>query len=337
MKYQTNTSLRTFNSFGIEAAAERYAPVHSVSELQNLIREQDESPLRILGGGSNVLIIGDLPGRLLHIRIPGRQIENRAGDTAIVSAGAGENWHEFVLWCLSQGFGGLENLSLIPGSVGAAPIQNIGAYGVELADVFDHLEAVDLHTGATLHMNGAECAFGYRDSFFKKEGAGRYCITKVFFRLSTANHRLHLDYGAIRETLADMKIVAPDIHDLSRAVIHIRSSKLPDPARIGNAGSFFKNPEIENTELDRLKQLLPQLVAYPAGEGRQKIPAAQLIEACGWKGYRQGDAGCYEKQALVLVNYGHATGSEILALAQRIAQSVWERYGVRIVPEVNVW
>jgi UDP-N-acetylmuramate dehydrogenase len=337
MTYQTQVSLRAFNSFGIEATVERYAPVHSVPELQHLLEEPDDTPLRMLGGGSNVLITRDLPGRLLHVRIPGRQIETRAGDAAIVSAGAGENWHEFVLWSLAQGLGGLENLSLIPGSVGAAPIQNIGAYGVELADVFDHLEAVDLHTGATLRMDGAECSFGYRDSFFKKEGLGRYCITKVFFRLSAAHHRLHLEYGAIRETLAEMGIAEPGIHDISRAVIHIRSSKLPDPALIGNAGSFFKNPEIDSADLERLQQLLPDLAAYPAGEGRHKIPAARLIEACGWKGYRQGDAGCYEKQALVLVNYGHAAGAEILDLARRVAESVWERYGVRIVPEVNVW
>lgn len=337
MSYRSNVSLRPFNTFGIEAEAGRYASVNAASEFQALIREQADSPLRILGGGSNVLLTGNLPGRLLHIRIPGRSVESSEGNTAIVSAGAGENWHEFVLWCLSQNLGGLENLSLIPGSVGAAPIQNIGAYGVELCDVFDHLEAVDMQSGQLVHMDAQDCAFGYRDSFFKQAGRGKYCITKVFFRLSTKAHKINCDYGAIRDTLADMGISQPSIHDVSRAVIHIRRSKLPDPAEVGNAGSFFKNPEVEASAWQRLQQAFPGMPHYPLPSGRVKIPAGWLIERCGWKGYREGDAGCYPRQALVLVNYGRANGAQILALAQRIAASVRETFGIEIVPEVNVW
>lgn len=337
MNYSRNVSLRPFNTFGIEAGAEYYAPVYAVSELQALIREQADAPLRILGGGSNVLLTGNLPGRLLHMRIPGRAIESSDGKTAIVSAGAGENWHEFVLWCMSQNLGGLENLSLIPGSVGAAPIQNIGAYGVELCDVFEHLEAVDMQSGQLVQMDAQDCAFGYRDSFFKQAGRGQYGITKVFFRLSTKAHKINCDYGAIRDTLADMGISQPSIHDVSRAVIHIRRSKLPDPAEVGNAGSFFKNPEVEASAWQRLQQAFPDMPHYPLPSGRVKIPAGWLIERCGWKGYREGDAGCYPRQALVLVNYGHASGAQILALAQRIAASVRDTFGIEIVPEVNVW
>ncbi len=337
MNLQHHVSLRTFNTFGIESFAEQYLAVHSVPELLEAVRLSAGAPLRILGGGSNILLTSDVAGQLLHIRIPGRQVESAKGNTAVVSAGAGENWHALVQWCLAQNFGGLENLSLIPGSVGASPIQNIGAYGVELADVFDHLEAVDMHTGEIIRLDGPDCAFGYRDSFFKREGKGRYCITKVFFRLSMQEHRLHCDYGAIRDTLANMGITTPTIHDVSHAVIHIRQSKLPDPADTGNAGSFFKNPEVSTEKAESMRQVFPQMPVYTMPNDRVKIPAGWLIEQCGWKGFRQGDAGCYPQQALVLVNYGRATGAEILNLAKRIAASVEERFGIVIEPEVNVW
>ncbi len=337
MNYRMHISLRPFNTFGIAAVAERYCAVHSQANLARLVRSEDDSPMHILGGGSNVLLTGDVSGRLLHIRIPGRQVESATGNTVVVSAGAGENWHDFVQWCLAQNFGGLENLSLIPGSAGAAPIQNIGAYGIELADVFDHLEAVDMQTGEPVIMDSADCAFGYRDSFFKREGRERFCITKVFFRLSTREHALHCDYGAIRDTLAEMGVSQPTIHDVSRAVINIRRSKLPDPALTGNAGSFFKNPEVPAVEWKRLRSRFPQMPHYELPDGRIKIPAGWLIEQCGWKGYREGDAGCYPKQALVLVNYGHAAGQEILDLARRIADSVAARFDIAVEPEVNVW
>lgn len=337
MTYQKHVSLRPFNTFGIEAEARHYCEIHSVSDLQAIARQQGDEPMHILGGGSNVLLTGPVQGRVLHIRIPGRRIEAVSGNTALVAAGAGENWHDFVQWCLAQSLGGLENLSLIPGSVGASPIQNIGAYGVELKDVFHSLEAVRLSDGELVTMDAADCAFGYRDSFFKREGKNRYAIVKVYFQLTTSEHRLRLDYGAIRDTLKDMNIAHPDIHDISRAVIQIRQSKLPDPALIGNAGSFFKNPETEADTWQRLSELHPGIPHFPLPDGRVKIPAGWLIEQCGWKGFREGDAGCYNKQALVLVNYGQATGQEILALARRIAASVQERFGIVIEPEVNVW
>ena len=337
MMYQEHISLRPFNTFGIEAEAERYCEIHQISDLQAIARQQGEEPIYILGGGSNVLLTGPVQGRVLHIRIPGRRIESVSGNTAIVSAGAGEHWHDFVQWCLAQSLGGVENLSLIPGSVGASPIQNIGAYGAELKDVFHSLEAVRLSDGELVKMDAADCDFGYRDSFFKREGRGRYAIVKVYFQLTASEHRLRLDYGAIRDTLREMSIADPGIQDVSRAVIQIRQSKLPDPARIGNAGSFFKNPEIEADIWRRLSQLYPGMPHFPLPDGRVKIPAGWLIEQCGWKGFREGDAGCYDQQALVLVNYGQATGQEILALSRRIAASVRERFGIGIEPEVNVW
>jgi UDP-N-acetylmuramate dehydrogenase len=337
MIYQEHVSLRPFNTFGIEAEARHYCEIHSVSDLQAVARQQRDEPIHILGGGSNVLLTGQIAGSVLHIRIPGRRVEAVSGNTAIVSAGAGEHWHDFVQWCLAQQLGGVENLSLIPGSVGAAPIQNIGAYGVELKDVFHSLEAVRLSDGELVTMDASNCAFGYRDSFFKREGKGRYAIVKVYFQLTASEHRLHLDYGAIQDTLKNMGVSNPDIHDISRAVIQIRQSKLPDPALIGNAGSFFKNPEIEAGVWLRLLQLHPNMPHFPQPDGRVKVPAGWLIEQCGWKGFREGDAGCYDKQALVLVNYGRATGQEILALARRIAASVLERFGIEIEPEVNVW
>ena len=337
MIYQEHVSLRPFNTFGIEAEARHYCEIHSVSDLHAVARQQRDEPIHILGGGSNVLLTAQVAGNVLHIRIPGRRVESVSGNTAIVSAGAGEHWHEFVQWCLAQQLGGVENLSLIPGSVGAAPIQNIGAYSVELKDVFHSLEAVRLSDGELVTMDAADCHFGYRDSFFKREGKGRYAIVKVYFQLTASEHRLHLDYGATQDTLKNMGVSNPSIHDISRAVIQIRQSKLPDPALIGNAGSFFKNPEIEADTWLRLSQLHPNMPHFPQPDGRVKVPAGWLIEQCGWKGFREGDAGCYDKQALVLVNYGQATGQEILALARRIAASVWERFGIEIEPEVNVW
>lgn len=337
MIYQEHVSLRPFNTFGIEAEARLYCEIHSVSGLQKVARQQPDEPIHILGGGSNVLLTGPVQGQVLHIRIPGRRVEAVSGNTAIVAAGAGENWHDFVQWCLAQQLGGLENLSLIPGSVGASPIQNIGAYGVELKDVFHSLEAVRLSDGELVRMDAADCAFSYRDSFFKRAGKGRYAIVKVYFHLTASEHRLHLDYGAIQDTLKNMGVSNPSIHDISRAVIQIRQSKLPDPALIGNAGSFFKNPEIEADVWQHLVQHHPNMPHFPQPDGRVKVPAGWLIEQCGWKGFREGDAGCYDKQALVLVNYGQATGQEILALARRIAASVQERFGIGIEPEVNVW
>ncbi|MCB0570681.1 MAG: UDP-N-acetylmuramate dehydrogenase [Phaeodactylibacter sp.] len=336
MDIQENVSLRHLNTFGIDARAQYYTEIHSSAELQETLRHWKGSTPFVLGGGSNILFTGDVGRLVIRNRIKGREAVRRQAGKAWVAAGGGENWHEFVLWCLDEGLGGIENLSLIPGTVGAAPIQNIGAYGVELRDVFHSLEAIELSTGMEHAFGREACQFGYRDSVFKGPFRGHYCITRVVFELTTGPHQIHSSYGAIKEILAARGITDPTIRDISEAVIAIRSSKLPNPVQIGNAGSFFKNPEIPQQQFDGLLERFPDIVHYPAGEGLVKVPAGWLIEQCGWKGQRFGDAGCYEKQALVLVNYGQASGKDILQLAQKIVDSVDEKFGVRLMPEVNV-
>jgi UDP-N-acetylmuramate dehydrogenase len=332
---QTNISLTTHHTFGLDARAAYYLDVTSEEELRGVLPGCPR-PVLLLGGGSNVLFTQDWPGTVLHLLLKGREVVSEDETTALIAAGAGENWHELVLWTLDRNFGGLENLSLIPGSVGAAPIQNIGAYGVELADVFDHLEAMHLATGEIHTFDRDTCRFGYRDSVFKNDLKGKYAITRVFLRLNK-DPEVNTRYGAIRDTLAEMGVTAPTIRDVSRAVIAIRQSKLPDPAVLGNAGSFFKNPEVSQAELHRLLPVFPQLVHYPLPGGGAKIPAGWLIEQCGWKGKRVGQTGCHAQQALVLVNYGGATGAEIWAHALRVAASVKEQFGIELTPEVNVY
>jgi len=328
-------SLRAFNTFGVEAKAQWFAAFDSAEALRAILSER--LPLAfILGGGSNLLLTRDVSGLVAKNEISGILVESETEDSVLVSAGGGVVWHPFVQWCVTRGYGGIENLSLIPGTVGAAPIQNIGAYGVEIKDVFEYLEALELATGKITIFRAADCRFGYRDSVFKQEFKGQYCILKVAFRLTKSQHQLQTTYGAIGETLAAMGVANPNIASVSDAVIHIRTSKLPDPAQLGNAGSFFKNPEIDAAQFSDLQQTFPNILHYPTGEGRQKIPAGWLIEQCGWKGKRFGDAGCYEKQALVLVNYGHATGQEILALAHTIIASVEAKFGISLTPEVNL-
>ncbi len=331
-----NVSLRQLNTFGIEANARYYAEVHSTAGLQEILLQWRGAAPFILGGGSNILFTGNVERLVIRNCIRGREIIRRDAGRAWVAAGGGENWHEFVLWCLDNGLGGIENLSLIPGTVGAAPIQNIGAYGVELQDVFHSLEATELSSGMEHAFGREACRFGYRDSVFKGPLRGVYCITRVVLELSTEGHKINTSYGAIREMLENRGISDPGIRDVSEAVMAIRRSKLPDPALIGNAGSFFKNPEVPHWQFEQLKALFPGIVHYPAGEGLVKIPAGWLIEQCGWKGQRIGDAGCYEKQALVLVNHGRASGAELLQLAQEIVDSVAEKFGIRLAPEVNV-
>lgn len=251
--------------------------------------------------------------------------------------GGGEVWHEFVLWAVAKDYGGLENLSLIPGTVGASPIQNIGAYGVELKDVFVRLKALNLTTGKLRSFNHTACQFGYRDSIFKRQEKGKWCITSVVFSLRKSPHRLNISYGDISKTLESSGITKPGIDDISRAVVQIRTSKLPDQAKIGNCGSFFKNPETERAVLDQILETYPQAPHYRLPDGRVKIPAGWLIEQCGWKGKRVGNTGCYERQALVLVNHGGATGEEVKNLAKTIVESVVEKFGVRLEAEVNFW
>jgi len=335
MQILKNQPLQPYNTFGIRATARHFVEVHSEHELRQALQSGIQ-PIFILGGGSNILLTRDFEGLVVKNDMLGKEIIDINDHQAIVRIGAGENWHQAVLWTLAQNLGGLENLSLIPGTVGASPMQNIGAYGVEIKDVFHHLEAMERATGAIHTFDKAACQFGYRESIFKKALKEQYVITQVYFQLTTQNHNINTSYGAIQEVLKQQGIQQPAIHDVSRAVIAIRSSKLPNPAQIGNAGSFFKNPEIPQTQFDVLKQHFSTIPAFPGEGGGVKVPAGWLIEQCGWKGVRRGDAGCYDKQALVLVNYGNASGGEIWQLAMDIAESVKEKFGIQLAAEVNV-
>ncbi len=331
-------SLRPHNTFGIEVRARYFVQVATVPQLLAALAlpQAQAGPLLVLGGGSNVLFTQDFPGLVIRLGLMGREWLREDGDHVWVRAGAGEPWHGFVQWSLANGWGGLENLSLIPGTVGAAPMQNIGAYGVELRDTFDSLEAVEIATGQVQVFDNAACQFGYRESIFKHQAKGRYVITSVTFRLAK-QPTLHLGYGAIRDTLAAAHIAEPTIHDVGRAVVQIRQSKLPDPAQLGNAGSFFKNPEIGQAQYDALKAEFPTLPGYPGtSPGHLKVAAGWLIEQCGWRGKRVGNTGAHKDQALVLVNYGGATGAEIWALAQAIQASVQAKFGIALQPEVNL-
>lgn len=332
-----NPSLKSYNSFGVAARAAHFAEARDEAEVREALAlaARNGWALRPIGGGSNLLLTGDQDALVLRMALMGKRVLSDDGETVVVEAEAGEPWHPFVLWTLEQGLGGLENLSLIPGTVGAAPMQNIGAYGVEIKDVFAGLTALERQSGELRDFSLADCAFGYRDSLFKRQ-AGRWLILRVRFRLSR-HAELRLDYGPLRQQLAAQGCEAPTARDVSRAVCAIRSEKLPDPAVLGNAGSFFKNPLVPADHAARLREQYPGLVAYPAGEGRVKLAAGWLIEQAGWKGYRDGDAGVHDKQALVLVNHGRATGAELLALARRIQADIAARFGVELEIEPNVW
>lgn len=332
-----NQSLRQLNTFGIDVAAAGYAPFTNVAGLLQLLEHIPPSQLAmVLGGGSNILFTRPVEGYVLHNRIEGIEVVAQDDACVYVRAGAGVVWHHLVAYAVQQGWGGLENLSLIPGSVGAAPIQNIGAYGVELKDVLHSLEALEIATGQVKTFTAAACAFGYRNSYFKQAGKNKYIITSVTCKLQK-QPRINTSYGAIAQELQAMGLAQPTIADVSQAVIRIRQSKLPDPAVTGNAGSFFKNPVIPLHKMEQLRQQHPTLPGYPDAHEKIKVPAAWLIEQCGWKGYRRGDAGVHPKQALVLVNYAHATGQEILQLSQDIADSVLQKFGIALEREVNVW
>ncbi|MEY3051221.1 MAG: hypothetical protein RLY31_1006 [Bacteroidota bacterium] len=335
MQLEQHFSLKSMNTFQIDAIAPSFCRVRSVAHLREVLSTWRQ-PVRILGGGSNILPVHPIEGLVIRLEIPGVEILSEQGAEVLVGVGAGVEWHSLVRWCIDRGLGGLENLSLIPGSAGAAPIQNIGAYGVELKDVFHSLEAVDLRTLQSVEFGPKDCAFGYRDSVFKREAKGRYAITGIRLRLSR-EHRLQLSYGDIRATLARMGIERPTIRDVSDAVSAIRRSKLPDPARIGNAGSFFKNPVVSAEVLPPLKARYPELVSFPQSDGTYKLAAGWLVERAGWKGKSVGPAGCHERQALVLVNLGGATGEDILALSKLIRDDVRAMFGVELETEVNVW
>lgn len=335
-------SLLPYNTFHIEAVSERFAEVRTVEELQFLIHSGElQHGYMVIGGGSNLLLTQDVKGLVIKNSIKGVEATNAQGTTVLVRAGAGENWHQLVQWCIARQYAGIENLSLIPGQVGAAPMQNIGAYGVELKDVFHSLEAVDAQSGELVSFTKEDCAFGYRESVFKNRLKGRYIIVSVTLSLTNlaapnAGYTCRTDYGDIQKTLQQMGVTNPDIHSVSKAVIAIRSSKLPDPDELGNAGSFFKNPVVEDTVYHQLIEAYPDLPGYLQPDGRYKLAAGWLIEKCGWKGKVVGQTGAHAKQALVLVNYGHATGAEIWALAKTIQESVYQTFGVLIEPEVNV-
>ncbi|MBC9796092.1 UDP-N-acetylmuramate dehydrogenase [Sinomicrobium sp. FJxs] len=336
LNIQHDISLKKHNTFGIDVKARHFTSVSATEELRDILRQPGYPDKFILGGGSNILFTGDVEALVIHMNIKGITVTQEGEDHVFIRAGAGENWHEFVLWTLEKGYGGLENLSLIPGNVGTAPIQNIGAYGVELKDVFSSCEAVEIASGETKSFHLQDCRFGYRNSIFKQEAKGKYIITSVTFKLTKRKHHIHIDYGAIRSRLAEQGIETPSIRDISEAVISIRRSKLPDPAEIGNSGSFFKNPVIPAEDFEKLKNRYPEIPHYPVSEKHVKVPAGWLIEQCGFKGRRFGDAGVHTKQALVLVNYGNATGKEIWKLAQDIRETVSEKFGISIHPEVNV-
>jgi len=329
--------LRKFNTFHINASARYFTEISNADQLQDLIHSGllNEHPFLLLGGGSNVLSKGNMNGIVAHISNKSIEVIEKNEDSVLVKASAGENWHEFVSFCVENGFGGLENLSLIPGNVGSCPIQNIGAYGVEVKDCFHSLEAFNLQTGELKVYAHDECEFGYRDSIFKKELKGKVVIWSVTFGLNL-NPAVHIEYGAIRQELSAMGIEKPSISDVSKAVCTIRQNKLPDPDVLGNAGSFFKNPTVDLKFADKLKESFPNLVSFPQGDDRVKLAAGWLIEQCGWKGYRDGYAGVHENQALVLVNYGNASGTDLLTLAHKIQNSVYVRFGVKLDMEVNV-
>lgn len=335
-----NFSLLPFNSFHMDVKAASFAEFSLLDEVQDaiesgLFEKQSAKGLFVLGGGSNVLFTRDFPGLVVAIRNSGIECIKHDEEKIIVKVAAGENWHEFVLWCVSNNYGGVENLSFIPGNVGSCPIQNIGAYGVEVKDVIKSVEVINIHTGEINHFSNQACRFGYRDSIFKSEMKGNFIIWSVTFEL-TLQPKLNLGYGAIKQELEKMDITAPGIAEVSEAVIRIRSSKLPDPEFIGNAGSFFKNPTISKERADTLLEKFPSMVVYPAQNNQVKLAAGWLIEYCGWKGKRIGDAGVHSTQSLVLVNYGKAKGKEIIALARQIQASVSQVFDVQLEMEVNI-
>lgn len=336
MIVQKDVQLKPYNTFGIEATANYFVEVSSIEQLKEILQNTDyQSTNRlILGGGSNVLLTKDFEGLVIKIAIKGFEVTQQNEDNIWIKAGAGVVWHDLVMHCVNQNYAGMENLSLIPGTVGAAPMQNIGAYGIEIKEVFEELQALEIATGEVRTFDNDACNFGYRESIFKHEAKGKYIILNVTFKLSK-KPTFHVEYGAIKDTLAEMRITEMSIKAISDAVIHIRQSKLPNPAEVGNAGSFFKNPEIPNTQFEALKARFPTIPSYPVSETTTKVPAGWLIEQAGWKGQRFGNVGVHAKQALVLVNYGGGKGEEIKDLSQKIQASVKEKFGIQLSAEVN--
>ncbi len=334
MQIQKDFSLKTYNTFGLNVKAKNFIAIRTINDLKKLI--QKEKDFFVLGGGSNLLLTKDIDKLVIQIAFKGIEVIGEYDDHVLVQASAGENWHEFVMWCIDHDFGGVENLSLIPGNVGTAPIQNIGAYGVELKDTCMAVETIEIETGNTKTYANSDCKFGYRNSVFKNELKGKYIITNVLFKLSKNKHTLNSSYGAIQSELLKNGIKKPTIRDISNAVIAIRQSKLPDPKKIGNSGSFFKNPIISKAEFEKLRENFKDVPHYTVSKTEIKVPAGWLVEQCGFKGKRFGDAGIHKDQALVLVNYGTATGKEIYDLSKLIQRTVFEKFGIAIEAEVNI-
>lgn len=332
-----DVDLQAFNTFGVQVRADNYYEINDEEALAKAI-DTAEKPIHILGGGSNVLLTKDIAGSVFHINIKGIDIVDTDDDGDLIRVGAGVIWHDLVLWSIEHGYYGMENLSLIPGKVGAAPIQNIGAYGVEQESAFVALEAVEIKSGNLQVFSHQECLFGYRDSYFKNEGKGKYCIAAVYYRLRKEGN-LKLGYGAVQTELENKGITNPTPKEVSDIIIAIRQSKLPDPKVIGNGGSFFKNPILPKELLEKLKSQNESMPTYPvaAQPTLLKTSAAWLIDQCGWKGKKVGETGTYKNHALVLVNHGNATGGEIWDVAQSIISDVKERFGIELEPEVNVW
>lgn len=336
MIIQNNFSLKKYNTFGIEAKAKQFVAVHTAEELKTILQKYQSEPKFILGGGSNMLLTQNIQALVIHVDLKGKKIVKEDDDFVWVESQAGENWHEFVLWTIDQDFGGLENMSLIPGNVGTTPVQNIGAYGTEIKDTFVSCQAMNIATQEMKTFTKEDCHFGYRESIFKHEAKEQFIITSVVFRLTKRNHKINTSYGDITKELEKQNVVTPTLKDVSNAVIAIRQSKLPDPKELGNSGSFFKNPIIPKEQYEKAKALHPEMPHYVISDTEVKVPAGWLIERAGFKGKRFGDAGIHKNQALVLVNYGNATGQEILAVSKDIQATILKEFGIAIEAEVNV-
>ena len=333
MQYKTQFSLKNYNTFGIDVNAEKYISVATLSQLKEVIKNNND--IFILGGGSNMLLTKSIQKTVIHLNLKGVIVNNEKENSVEVTAYAGENWHEFVLWCIQQNYGGLENLSLIPGNVGACPIQNIGAYGSEVKDSILWVEALNLQTLKVERFSNKKCEFGYRNSIFKNKVKGQYIIICVTFKLTTKQHNTSISYGAIQEQLNGNQ--NPNLQEISDAIVYIRNSKLPNPKEIGNSGSFFKNPVIDVLHFKKLKTLYPNIPYYPVSDKEVKVPAGWLIETAGFKGKSFGNAGIHHKQALVLVNYGNATGIEVHEIAKKIQEKIKTDFDISLEIEVNIF
>lgn len=336
MEIQHNFSLKNHNTFGIDAKAKEFVAVHSVSDLKEVLEQNTAKKKFVLGGGSNMLLTQDVDALVIHVDLKGKKVIKEDDDFVWVEGQAGENWHEFVLWNIDNNFGGLENMSLIPGNVGTTPVQNIGAYGAEIKDTFVSCDAINIATREMKTFSKEECNFGYRESIFKHEVKDQFIITSVVFKLTKRNHKINISYGDIMKELEKNHVTEPAIKDVSNAVIAIRQSKLPDPKELGNSGSFFKNPIITREHFEKVHVQFPHMKYYEISPTEVKVPAGWLIEEAGFKGMRVGDAGVHKNQALVLVNYGNATGQEIVNLSKEIQKTIFEKYTIAIEAEVNV-